>query len=230
MFSIAENIHAVCERIRIFEQHYERPANSVSLLAVSKRQSPEKIRQACIAGQTHFGESYLQEALEKIELLSDLDPVWHFIGPIQSNKTAQIARHFHWVHSVDRLRIAQRLNDQRPDHLPRLNVCVQVNIDNEESKSGVGIGQLEALCMSIEQMPRLRLRGLMTIPMASEKLQQQRHSFQSLAQLFKRLSQFEAQFDTLSMGMSGDFEAAIAEGSTMVRVGTALFGVRPSSA
>ena len=198
----------------------------MQLLAVSKRHSTELIRRAATSGLSHFGENYLQEALEKIRLLSDLSLQWHFIGPIQSNKTRGIAEHFDWVHSVDRERIGQRLDRQRPRTLPPLNVCVQVNLSEEPSKSGVELTETAALCQHLGEFKHLKLRGLMAIPKPLNGLNEQRACFRKLTALFKQLQQTHHHLDTLSMGMSNDFEAAIAEGSTLVRIGSAIFGPR----
>lgn len=231
---VAGRYQALLERIREQEARWSRPQHSVLLLAVSKTHGPERLRQAYLGGARHFGENYVQEALEKIRSLSEPesqtpDIVWHFIGPIQSNKTRDIASHFAWVHSVDRLRIAKRLNDQRPDHLAPLNVCIQVNLSDEASKSGVPLDEVRALCSDVSTLPRLRLRGLMAIPAPSSDFAQQRAIFRPLQQALLSLGkQFEG-MDTLSIGMSDDYEAAIAEGSTIVRVGTAIFGSRTAS-
>lgn len=198
------------------------------LLAVSKTRPPDDIRAAWHAGCRDFGENYLQEALPKQEALSDLPITWHFIGPLQSNKTRPVATHFDWVHSVDRLKLAQRLSDQRPDTLPAINVCIQVNIDDEASKSGVTPAELPALAHAIAALPRLRLRGLMCIPHPWEREEEQRRPLAALRQLAESLQQQGLPLDTLSMGMSDDLDAAIAEGSTLVRIGTALFGQRPA--
>jgi len=177
----------------------------------------------------NFGENYLQEALDKIVALDDIKPCWHFIGPIQSNKTQDIARHFSWVHSIERLKIAHRLNEQRPEHLPPLNVCIQVNIDREASKSGIDPEHCLELALAIHELPRLKLRGLMVIPQQRDQLKEQRQPYRRAAELLdslKKSSAALASLDTLSMGMSGDMSAAIAEGATIVRVGTAIFGPR----
>lgn len=179
------------------------------------------------AGMTRFGENYLQEALEKIEALQDLSLEWHFIGPIQSNKTRPIAEHFDWVHSVDRLKLARRLSEQRPPHLPPLNICLQVNVSGEQSKSGATLEELPALAREVASLPHLRLRGLMAIPAPAEGLEAQRQPFHHMHQALQQLNAEGLELDTLSMGMSGDLEAAIAEGATLVRIGTALFGPRP---
>jgi PLP dependent protein len=224
--SIAENIETIRSRVLKLEQEYQRVPGSVGLLAVSKRQSLEKIRAAHQAGCEDFGENYVQEALSKIELLSDLQLVWHFIGPIQSNKTKAIASSFQWVHSVDREKLASRLSEQRDPSLAPLNVCVQVNLSNEESKSGVLLEDVSKLCKFIEPLPGLKLRGLMAIPAPLQGLQMQRASFHPLLTEFEKLQNGYPDMDTLSIGMSADFEAAIAEGSTLVRIGTAIFGAR----
>lgn len=223
---IADNILKIRERIHAFEQRYERPEGAVTLLAVSKKQPIEAIRAAYEAGIRDFGENYLQEAEAKIAVSNDLEANWHFIGPIQSNKTRSIADHFQWVHSVDRLKIARRLNEQRDPSMPPLNVCVQVNLSGEASKSGVSPAEAEDLCQQISTLNHLDLRGLMAIPAPQEDFSCQRQMFHDLAILFDRLSGQFSRFDTLSIGMSGDYEAAIAEGSTMIRIGTALFGPR----
>ena len=206
-----------------------RPADAVQLLAVSKVQAAQAVREAAALGQQAFGENYVQEGLDKIAALADLRPqlVWHLIGPLQSNKTRPVAESFDWVHSVDRLKIAQRLSEQRPDELPPLNVCLQVNISGEASKSGVTPQDVPALARAVAGLPRLRLRGLMSIPEPVEGFEAQRAPHRALRALFEQLRAEGLPLDTLSMGMSDDLEAAIAEGSTLVRVGTALFGPRP---
>lgn len=196
------------------------------LLAVSKTRPPEDIRAAYAAGLRDFGESYLQEAVGKIARLSDLPLTWHFIGPIQSNKTRLIAEHFQWVHSVDREKIARRLSEQRPEGLPPLQVCLQVNISGEENKSGCNPGDMAALATAVAALPGLTLRGLMAIPAATPVQSEQRAAFARLRSAFEELKPEFPSLDTLSMGMSGDLEAAIAEGATLVRVGTAIFGPR----
>ena len=206
-----------------------RPAEAVQLLAVSKVQTAQAVREAAGLGQRAFGENYVQEGLDKIAVLADLRAqlTWHLIGPLQSNKTRPVAEAFDWVQSVDRLKIAQRLSEQRPDALPPLNVCLQVNISGEASKSGVTPEELPALAHAVAGLPRLRLRGLMSIPEPVEGFEAQRAPHRALRALFERLRAEGLPVDTLSMGMSDDLEAAIAEGSTLVRVGTALFGPRP---
>jgi len=226
MQEISQQLQQVLWRIAQACDKSARKADEVQLLAVSKHQQPSAIRIAYHAGQVDFGENYVQEALDKIAQLSDLPLVWHLIGALQSNKTAQVAAHFAWVHSVDRLKIAQRLSAQRPAHLPPLNICLQVNIDNQDSKSGCQVDELAVLVQSILPLPKLLLRGLMIIPQAGNE--------QAFAQLAKIRQHLLATiptlnpqvFDTLSMGMSQDIEAAISAGSTMVRVGTAIFGQR----
>jgi len=206
----------------------ERPADACRLLGVSKRQPVEKIREAFAAGLREFGENYLQEALAKQTELSDLDICWHFIGPIQSNKTRDIANNFRWVHSVDRLKIAQRLSSQCESD-QELNVCVQVNIDGEDSKSGVSVAELPKLVADIAQLPKLQLRGLMIIPRPREAKEELAIVFRKTRHLLEQLNdEFSLSMDTLSMGMSADADIAIAEGATIVRIGTALFGERPA--
>ncbi len=207
-----------------------RDPSSVSLLAVSKTFGPVAVIEAAEAGQRDFGENYVQEALEKIAAVKaqrpDLDLIWHFIGPLQSNKTRPVAEQVGWVHSVDRLKIAQRLSEQRPEHLPPLNICLQVNVSGEASKSGVAPDELLALAAEVVGLPRLRLRGLMAIPEPAEDPLLQRRPFAELRQLQQRLREAGIPTDTLSMGMSADMPAAIAEGATIVRIGTAIFGKR----
>ncbi|WAC46527.1 YggS family pyridoxal phosphate-dependent enzyme [Pseudomonas sp. SL4(2022)] len=223
MSTIAENIAKVGARIREAAQASQRDYAAVGLLAVSKTKPAAAIREAFAAGVPDFGENYLQEALEKQTELSDLPLTWHFIGPIQSNKTKPIAEHFAWVHSVDRLKIAQRLSDQRPIGMPPLNICLQVNVSGEASKSGCHPDELTALAHAVTQLPNLRLRGLMTIPEPTDDPSEQRAAFARLRELQHDLN---LGLDSLSMGMSHDLEAAIAEGATWVRIGTALFGAR----
>lgn len=196
------------------------------LLAVSKTRSADELRAVWQAGCRDFGESYLQEALAKQEALQDLPMTWHFIGPLQSNKTRPVASHFDWVHSIDRMKLAQRLNEQRPPALPPLNVCIQVNIDDEASKSGVTPDEVETLANAIRELPRLKLRGLMCIPHPWESVAEQRRPLAALRILLEALNAKGFSLDTLSMGMSDDLDIAIAEGATMVRIGTALFGER----
>lgn len=226
MTDVAARLAAVHARIRMLARRWGREPEHIALLAVSKTQPAGAVREALAAGQRRFGESYLQEALAKIEALADRDPEWHFIGPVQSNKTRDIAARFSWVHSVDRLKIARRLSEQRPATLPPLNVCLQVNISGEASKSGTTPAALPALARAIAGLPRLRLRGLMAIPAPAPDLARQREPYRRLREALDRLVADGLALDTLSMGMSGDLEAAIAEGSTLLRVGTAIFGPR----
>ncbi len=230
MSSISDNIRSVTRRIQKATLAAGRADGSVRLLAVSKTRPSADVRQAAAAGQLAFGENYVQEALDKIQELTDLPELeWHFIGPIQSNKTRAIAGHFHWAHSVDRLKIARRLSEQRPSTLPPLNVCLQVNIDQEDSKSGCLPDEVMALATDVSKLSGLTLRGLMAIPDPHQSEDQLRASFARLAALLAEMRQVPAMadtVDTLSMGMSADLELAIAEGATIVRVGTALFGAR----
>ncbi len=232
-FSIADQLQNVRKRIQKATIAAEREENSVHLLAVSKKKPAEQVVALFHQGQIDFGENYLNEALEKQlevkKLLGDSTEeslVWHFIGPIQSNKTRPIAEHFPWVHSVDRLKIAQRLNDQRPASLPPLNICIQVNIDEEETKSGILLSELADIAQSIASLPKLQLRGLMCIPKAEQSEEQLCAAFMKMKVALEELKENYPKVDTLSMGMSADIEQAIACGSTMVRVGTALFGER----
>jgi pyridoxal phosphate enzyme (YggS family) len=224
--SIADNITRIRVQIQAACQAAGRAPDSVQLLAVSKTWGTDAVRQAHAAGQTAFGENYIQEAVDKITALRDLPLQWHCIGPIQSNKTRLVAEHFDWVHSVDRLKIAQRLSEQRPPELPPLQVCIQVNVDGGETKSGVSPTDLPELALAVAALPRLQLRGLMTIPEPAETDAQMRAVHRQAKDLFEQLRAQGLSLDTLSMGMSADMAAAIAEGSTMVRVGTAIFGKR----
>lgn len=226
MTQIPEKLFSVLQQIRQYENRYQRSGNPVTLLAVSKTKPVADIRAAYEAGQRDFGENYLDEALTKINQIELPDCIWHFIGAIQSNKTRQIAEHFDWVHTLDRLKIAKRLSAQRPDHLPPLNCCIQLNIDNEVSKSGIAVDELADFLQEIHTLPQLNVRGLMVIPAIREDLEQQRAVFQKTRAIFETQAKRFLSLDTLSMGMSGDMEAAIAEGSTIVRIGTAIFGQR----
>jgi pyridoxal phosphate enzyme (YggS family) len=227
MTTIASNLQAVRAAIRAAALASGRDADSIALLAVSKTFAQDALREAYQAGQRCFAENYVQEAAGKIDALQDLDIEWHFIGPIQSNKTRVIAARFAWVHSVDRLSIAERLSAQRPAQLPALQVCVQVNISAEASKSGVAPDQVSALCHAIAQLPHLALRGLMAVPAPGVDIAEHHRAFARLRALRDDLNRQGLNLDTLSMGMSHDFPAAIAEGSTMVRIGSAIFGKRP---
>ena len=224
--SIADNLAQVHAQIQAACQAAGRPESSVRLLAVSKTWGADAVRAAHAAGQTAFGENYIQEAVDKITALKDLPLAWHCIGPIQSNKTRLVAEHFDWVHSIDRLKIAQRLSEQRPADLAPLQVCIQVNVDGGATKSGVGPQGLPALAQAVAALPRLQLRGLMTIPEPAESPEAARAVHRQARQLLEGLVQKGLALDTLSMGMSADMEAAILEGSTLVRVGTAIFGKR----
>lgn len=232
-----DGLDDTCQRLRALERRVQLAraqttdaAPEVQILAVSKGVPAARLRQTFACGQTAFGENYVQEAMSKIEALHDLPIEWHFIGPIQANKTRTIAEHFSWVHSVDRLRVAERLSQQRPHNLPSLQVCIQVNIDREASKSGVLPEDVSALAHAVALLPGLRLRGLMAIPQPSEDRAKQEASFRAVRQLMQTLNQQGLQLDTLSMGMSGDLEAAITQGATWVRIGTALFGERTKRA
>lgn len=222
--NLCHHLKAIHQNILTAENQFGRSPNSVTLLVVSKTQTSESIRTLWTCGQTAFGENYLQEALPKMIALQDTQIVWHFIGPIQHNKTRKIAEHFSWVHTVDKASIAQRLNDQRPAHLPPLNICIQINISQENTKSGI-FSQTEImhLIQIIQQLPRLKLRGFMIIPEYTADIAKQRQIFSTLRNLRDHINNT---LDTLSMGMSNDYIAAIAEGATIVRLGTALFGAR----
>ena len=230
MISIAQRIETVRKRITDAEKQAGRPPGAVQLLAVSKTRPVADLRAALAAGQGCFGENYLQEALHKIAELADETIEWHFIGPIQSNKTRDIATRFDWVHSVDRLKVARRLSEQRPPDLAPLNVCLQVNTSGEQSKSGVTPEQTPELALAVAGLPGLRLRGLMTLPAPAGDFEQQRGPFRQLRTLYEQLQAQGLALDTLSMGMTNDLEAAITEGATLVRIGTAIFGPRPETA
>ncbi len=225
MTSISNRLQVILSAIQAAKRP-EHAAQSVQLLAVSKAQSATAIREAYAAGQRHFGENYLQEALDKQAQLSDLAITWHFIGPIQSNKTQLIAQHFDWVHGIDRPKIAMRLNDARAKHSKPLQVCVQVNISHEPSKSGVLVADLEALVATIARLPHLQLRGLMAIPAPSQNINIQTQQFKQVRECYDNLLAKAYALDTLSMGMSDDYPIAIQQGATIVRIGSALFGAR----
>ncbi len=226
MTTIAHNLQSVRTRVQAACLAAGRPVTDVTLLAVSKTFGPEAVREAHAAGQTAFGENYIQEAVEKIGLLAELPLEWHCIGPIQSNKTRLVAAHFQWAHTIDRLKIAERLAEQRPAGLPPLQVCIQVNIDGGASKSGVAPGETLALAQAMAALPGLRLRGLMTIPDPAPDAASLLAVHRKARALFDELRAAGLAVDTLSMGMTADLEPAIAAGSTMVRVGTAIFGGR----
>lgn len=225
--TLQHNHARLLERVRLAAEKYQRQPESIRILAVSKTRNADEVRLAAELGLQAFGENYLQEAREKIAQLADLDLEWHFIGPIQSNKTRAIAEDFDWVHSVDREKVARRLSEQRPAGLPPLQICLQVNVSAEASKAGVSPDALPALVEAVLAMPRLQLRGLMAIPEATEDTAAQRRAFASLRHCLEQLRSLAPGLDTLSMGMSGDLESAIAEGATIVRIGTDLFGPRP---
>ncbi|SIS43069.1 YggS family pyridoxal phosphate-dependent enzyme [Neptunomonas antarctica] len=226
MSSIAENFQHVRQLINQAALLAQRRPEEITLLAVSKTRSNDELRLLYQQGQKHFGENYLQESLDKIAALSDLDIIWHFIGPIQSNKTRPIAEQFDWVHSVDRYKIAQRLSEQRPASMPPLNICLQINISHEASKAGCLPNETEALLNEISTLPNLNVRGLMAIPAATDDSVIQKSALADMQTLFTHLKKQYPALDTLSMGMSGDMQIAIQEGATMVRIGTALFGPR----
>jgi len=232
MSKIRDNLQIIGAKLEKFTSQYNREKNSVHLLAVSKRHSIDKIREAYELGQRIFGENYVQELLEKHEQLKDLAISWHFIGPLQSNKAKKIAEVADWVHALDRLKIAKRLSDNRPHDLPPLSICLQVNISGEASKSGISTDELHSLALEIAELPNLKLRGLMVIPAPEDNVNKQREVFAQVKKVKDDLQQFlneknsKVDLDTLSMGMSNDIESAIAEGATIVRVGTAIFGQR----
>lgn len=226
MSSITSRIKIVQQRIQQAADLAGRNTADVRLLAISKTRLADDIRIACLAGLHAFGENYLQDALPKIASLTDLDLEWHYIGVIQSNKTRDIARHFDWVHSVDREKIARRLSEQRAPGLPALNICLQVNISSEPNKAGIAVEEVRSLAVTIASLPNLRLRGLMAIPAATDNSAVQRTAFRHLHEIQQQLIAGGLDLDTLSIGMSGDLEAAIAEGATLLRIGTAIFGPR----
>lgn len=226
MTAILSNLQAIRHAVTQAALAAKRDAASVTLLAVSKTFPAEAVREAHAAGQRAFGENYVQEALDKMAALRDLPLEWHFIGPIQSNKTRVIAENFAWVHGVERLKIAQRLSEQRPADLPPLNICLQVNVSGETSKSGVAPQEVLALARAVIALPRLKLRGLMAIPAPADEFEAQCRPFAQLRELSHEITAQGIALDTLSMGMSHDFAAAIQEGATIVRVGTAIFGTR----
>ena len=230
MIDIKTNLAVINAQI---QQLMEKNARAISLptvIAVSKKQSVEAIQQAAAVGQRHFGENYLQEAVEKITKINDKSLSWHFIGTIQSNKTQAIAQHFQWVHTIDRIKIAQRLSAQRPEQLPPLNVCIQVNIDADKAKAGVETENCLVLARQIDQLPNIKLRGLMTITAMTGSDEQRRASFSAMRELFETIRKAldSEQFDSLSMGMSADWPLAVEQGANLLRIGTAIFGPRPS--
>ena len=226
MIRVTENFRKIQDLLAQAARDAGRPADTVKLLAVSKWRSAETILEAVATGQRDFGENVVQEGLKKIAEVGRDELIWHFIGHLQANKTKSVAEQFDWIHTLDRLRIAERLNRQRPYHAAQLNVCIQVNIDDEESKSGVSPAALAPLAQAVAELPRLKLRGLMCLPAIRQGFAAQREPFARLRELSESLQQCGLQLDTLSMGMSADYVAAIHEGATIVRIGTALFGPR----
>ena len=226
IITVASSLQAVKDRIARAARSVDRKPDEITLLVASKTHPAERVREAWLAGQTIFGENYLQEALAKMPALIDLPIEWHFIGPIQSNKTRRISENFVWVHSVDRVKIADRLAKDRPESLPPLQICLQVNVSGEASKSGVAPEELAQLAAHVVRLPRLKLRGLMAVPELTTATALQRSQFHMLWELFDRLKRVGYELDTLSMGMSEDMDIAIAEGATMVRIGTAILGPR----
>lgn len=226
MSDIAQRYQMILEKIKQAEIKYQREPGSVKLIAVSKTKPTAMIREMITLGQRAFGENYLQEAIQKQTELGDLDLEWHFIGHIQSNKTKDISGHFDWAHGVDRLKIARRLSDQRPSHLSALNICIQVNLEAEQTKSGASPQEVLDHAKEIASLSNVRLRGLMAIPSPNNPFEQQRELFKQLRNLLDELNKQDLDVDTLSMGMTDDMEAAIAEGATHIRIGTALFGAR----
>jgi pyridoxal phosphate enzyme (YggS family) len=223
---ITENLSKIRNEIRSAENEFQREQGSVNLLAVSKTRSVDEIMTAYNAGHRHFGENYCQEAAEKIKAIGQNEITWHFIGPIQSNKTSLIAQHFDWVHTIDRIKIARRLNESRPDDKAALNICIQINISDEESKSGITLDCVDDFIDEFSQFKRLKVRGLMALPAPSNNFEEQRAAFSTLKQTFSSLKENRTEFDTLSIGTTQDIRAAIAEGATIVRIGTAIFGPR----
>lgn len=227
MERLAERLERVKKQIQTAASTAGRANNEIRLIAVSKTKPVEAIEQAYQAGQREFGENYLQEAIDKIQQLAEHDDIkWHFIGAIQSNKTRPIAEHFDWVHSVDRLKIATRLSEQRPENFPPLNICLQVNVSNEASKAGISLDEVEQLALDVMPLKNIKLRGLMAIPLNTRDQQQQHVYFRKMKQCLDKLNQHGFALDTLSMGMTNDMDVAIAEGATMIRIGTAIFGAR----
>ncbi|MBL1142145.1 MAG: YggS family pyridoxal phosphate-dependent enzyme [Proteobacteria bacterium] len=223
---ITANLDQIHNEISSAEKQFQRKQGSVCLLAVSKTRTVDEIMTAFNSGQRHFGENYCQEAVEKIDALKQPDIVWHFIGPVQSNKTSLIARYFDWVHTVDRIKIARRLEESRPENAAPLNICIQINISGEESKSGIAIDETESFINELEQFKRLKVRGLMALPAPTDNFDKQRAAFSQLNNKLRRLNKANPDLDTLSIGTSQDMHAAIAEGATIVRIGTAIFGPR----
>jgi len=226
VIGVTENLALISDLLHQAALDAGRRPSDVRLLAVSKKQPLEKIREAAAAGQREFGENFVQEGVDKIEALSDLDLTWHFIGHLQSNKTRVVAEYFDWVHTIDKVKTARRLSEQRPRALPPLNICIQVNVDDESSKSGVAPAAVPELARACADLPKLRLRGLMCLPAPCDTFEEQRIPFATLRRLAEELQREGIETDTLSMGMTADFRAAVFEGATIVRIGTALFGER----
>ena len=226
---IEQNYNHIQKLICTAKTRYNRENENISLLAVSKKQPLTAIKEAYNLGQLDFGENFVQEGVEKIKELNNKNINWHFIGHIQSNKTRLISENFDWVHTVDRIKIAERLSKQRPEHANNLNICIQINVDDEKTKSGIDIKNVFDLCYVIDELPNLNLRGLMCLPMTRSDHEQQRQPFKVLKKLYEHLNKERFHLDTLSMGMTNDFSAAIQEGSTIIRIGTALFGPRDKS-
>ena len=226
---IEQNYNHIQKLICTAKTQYSRENENISLLAVSKKQPLTAIKEAYNLGQIDFGENFVQEGVEKIKELNNKNINWHFIGHIQSNKTRLISENFDWVHTVDRIKIAERLSKQRPEHANNLNICIQINVDDEKTKSGIDIKNVFDLCYVIDELPNLNLRGLMCLPMTRSDHEQQRQPFKVLKKLYEHLNKERFHLDTLSMGMTNDFSAAIQEGSTIIRIGTALFGPRDKS-
>ena len=227
MIPVTENLKLISDLLAIAARDSGRDPETVKLLAVSKKQPLDKVFEAARAGQRDFGENYVQDGLDRVQATTDLGLTWHFIGHLQSNKTRAVAESFDWVHTIDKLKIAKRLSDQRPPGLGPIDACIQVNVDNEAGKSGVDIEALPDLAADCAALPNLRLRGLMCLPAIRSGFEAQREPFAKLRESFEALKQGGLSIDTLSMGMSGDYRAAIFEGATIVRIGTALFGKRP---
>lgn len=223
---IAAKLTQIHNEISAAEKRFHRDAGSVCLLAVSKTRTVDEIMTTINSGQRHFGENYCQEAVEKIDAIKETGIIWHFIGPVQSNKTKQIACYFDWVHTVDRVKIARRLNEMRPENKTPLNICIQINISGEESKSGISLDDTEDFINELEQFKRLKVRGLMSLPAPTDDFDEQRAAFSQLNKKLRDLNQIKPELDTLSIGTTQDMEAAIAEGATIVRIGTAIFGPR----
>ena len=226
MIRVTENFRKIQDLLAKAAADAGRPAEQIRLLAVSKKKPAEAVLEAYAAGQRDFGENFVQEGLEKIKEVDRDDAIWHFIGHLQSNKTKAVARHFQWVHTIDRLKVARRLSEQRPHHAGDLNVCIEVNIDGEENKSGASVAEVADLAATVAELPRLKLRGLMCLPAIRQDLAAQREPFARLRAILESLNDAGMQLDTLSMGMTADYAAAIQEGATIVRIGTALFGAR----